>query len=206
MPGRYPTVNETLGAIRNAMNHGARGPSEGPQNMGMESRRALAGGGKTAGLAANPARGGNPSPHGIGPSLVPNGMPTQASATHSARSMAQIPGLVRAGHMDATQGQQLMRQHQVHLDNYAKQKRAAAIQSSKPKVRGPSFGSISDGRDDVNQTSLLTDGRRSDVPGASAIGTTRSPFNQGGQSGGSSAVPNSSFNPGGRRGPGGYDF
>jgi hypothetical protein len=201
---RTPNVNETIAALRSHMNRGPRGPQEGPAGLSLETRRALAGGGNTAGLGANPARGGNPSPHGIGPSLVPNGMPTEASARHSAKSMALIPGLVRAGKMDAAHGGQLMRQHQVHLDNYAKQKRAVAVKSSNPK-RGMSFGSISDGRDDPNQTSLLTDGQQSDVPGGAAIGTTRTPFNQGNQSGGRGQVPNTSSNPGGRRGPG-YDW
>jgi hypothetical protein len=202
MPGRYPTVNETVSVLRNHFANGTRGPSEGPQGMSMETRRALAGGGRTAGLAGNPARGGEQPIHGMGPSLVPNGMPTQASATHSARSMVQIPHLVLNGQMEHARGMQLMRQHQAHIDKYSEMKRAAVVKASRPPRGTPNFGSLADDGDGgPMQNSLLSSGGQSDIGAATAGDTDRSPLQQR-TAGGFSQVPNASSGPSRRRGPG----
>jgi hypothetical protein len=194
-------VNETAAALRQHFAHGAEGQAS---NMGIESRRALAGG-RGAGLAANPAASGGGSPYrGTGPSLVPNGFPTLEGAAHHAMRIGAVNRAVAAGHLDPAHGAKLNSESQAYIDRHASMKKAAAMSASKPK-RGPSFGSIGDGSDDVNQTSLLTDGSRSDVPGGSAVGTTKDPFSQGNPSGGRSAVPNSSFTHGSKRGPG-YDW
>jgi hypothetical protein len=102
------------------------------QNMGIGSHRALTGG-AGARLNPNPAHGGNQPLHGAGPSLVPNGTATEASARHRAMSMQQIPHLVRAGRMEHRHGMQLMVQHQAHLDKHASMKRAAAMKASRPQ-------------------------------------------------------------------------
>jgi hypothetical protein len=202
MFNRPPTINETVAALRQHFANGARGPSEAPQNMGLESRRTLAGG-RGAGLAGNPAASGGGSPYrGTGPGLVPNtGMPTLQGAQHHAMRIGAVNRAVAAGHLDPAHGAKLNSESQAYIDRHASMKRAAAVRASKPK-RGPSFGSLSDGSDDVNQTSLLTDGMQSDVPGGRGVGTTRSPFNQGNPSGGNSQVPNASFSHGSKRGPG----
>jgi hypothetical protein len=198
MVSRYPTVNETVNALRNHFNRGgAMGGQQ--ENMGIEARRGLKGG-RGAGLAANPARGGNQPIHGMGPSLVPNGMPTEASARHSAMSMSQIPGLVRAGRMEHAHGMQLMKQHQAHIDRYSEMKRSAAVSASKPR-RGASFGSLSDGSDDPNMSGLLSSSAPSDIGAATAGDTDRSPLQQK-TAGGRSQVPNSNSGWNRRGGPG----
>jgi hypothetical protein len=209
MPSRYPSVNETLSAIRNSMNRGSAmgGQTQAPTNIGAGANmrpQSPARGGATAGLAGNPSRGGDQTFHGMGPSLVPNGMPTQASATHSAKSIVQIPHLVRNGQMEHARGMQLMRQHQAHIDKYSTIKRNAAMKASRPKG-APNFGSLADDADGgPMQNSLLSSGGGSDVPSGSALGTTRLIAQQR-TSGGRSAVPNSSSGPGRRGGPG-YDW
>jgi hypothetical protein len=175
------------------------GRQEGPPNRAMQARRGISGG-NTAGLAGNPSRGGEQTFHGMGPSLVPNGMPTQASAQHSARSMAQLSGLIRSGRIEKGRGMQLLRQHQVHIDRYSEMKRNAAMSASKPR-KGASFGSLSDGSDDPNMSGLLSSSAPSDIGAATAGDTDRSPLQQR-TAGGFSQVPNASSGPGRRRGPG----
>jgi hypothetical protein len=186
-------ADELPGAAHRA---GARGPA--PENMGIESRHDLASGGRTAGLNPNPAHGGNQPLHGTGPSLVPNGMPTLEGAQRHAMRIGQIQRAVQSGQMHPTHGAAEIAKSQAYIDRHAAMKRTAAVKASRPKGM-PNFGSLADDGDGgPEQSSLLSSGGGSDVPGGSAMGTTRSPFNQGNQSGGQGT----SFRPGGRRGLG----
>jgi hypothetical protein len=176
-------INYGMNQLRRSMNHGAAGG--GPQNMGLETRRSLAG-------------GGNQPLHGTGPSLVPAA--SRRWKAHSTTRCASVTSSVPSTSGQMRHGAVQIAKSQAYIDRHAQMKRTAAVKASRPKG-GPSFGSLSDGRDDPNQTGLLTNGNFSDVPSGSAIGTTRSPQQQQ-TSGGYSQVPNASSGFNRRGGPG----
>jgi hypothetical protein len=192
-------VNETVEALRNHFNRGgAMGGSTQGNQYGSEpswQSRTASGGGR-AGLNANPSRTGNPAPRGVGSvGLVPNAPPHIHAMTRAALAHLASQGLAHPHHHAIMAG----------LDHHAQVKRNQAVSASRPKGM-PNFGSLADDADGgPEQNSLLSSGGGSDVPGGSAIGTTKSPFNQGNPSGGRGQVPNTSFTHGSKRGPG-YDW
>jgi hypothetical protein len=84
--------------------------------------------------------------------------------------MGHVQDAVKAGLMHPAHGRKHMAELQGHIDSYTRAKRSAAVAASRPN-----FGSL--GSDSVDD-SVARSGVASNMPGASAIGTTRSPFDQ----------------------------
>jgi hypothetical protein len=116
------------------------------ENMGIETRRGLVGE-AGAGLAGNPARGGQQPIHGTGPSLVPNGMPTLEGAQHHAVRIGHIQNAVRTGQMHPHDGAVQIAKSQAYIDRHAQMKRTAAVKASRPPKGTPNFGSLGDDGD-----------------------------------------------------------
>jgi hypothetical protein len=158
-------------------------------------------GGATAGLAGNPARGGNPVLKGTGPSSVPNGHPDLLSpqqVMHHNLKAGQARGLLKAGHSEA---QGFLDFHNGKLDRHAAAKRSMAAKASVVKAPRGGLGKLGGVQLPPAQGTLMSQGNESDVPSGSAIGTTRSPLQQN-TSGGRSQVPNANSGFGRRGGPG----
>jgi hypothetical protein len=201
---KIPSINFTVDQLRKAVNRGGAmgGSNEGPLNMSLETRRAMAGGGPTAGLGANPSRSGQPSPKGVGAGLAPNSTPgllSHAEVRQHNFAIGHARNLMKTGHMKAEHGQAIINRATARLDRHAVAKRQQAVKASMPKP-GPSMGSLGG----PEQLGLLSSSGQSDIPSGDAVGTTK-PIAQQRTSGGRSQIPNSSSGPGRRGGPG-YDW
>ena len=168
-----PKMNIDIQALARQMSRGAEGPVQGnisPSPPGMQPM-SPASGGATSGLAANPARNGQPpvhmgapamgssmpAPRGGSPSGVP-AQPGQHPRTHSL-TLASLAHLKSVGHA-----------HPNHhaIVAHAKASIASAKTAGVPKPRG-GFGALGGAGGGLQSAGgLMGSGGPSNIPGASA--------------------------------------